>query len=142
MSTPEASAAPYQHRVVSGKPTPRLCTCGVAPVVRYDGDRSPGWSVSCPNRATKAEVRYNRDGKCENTRLRWRTTKDGAISAWNVAMNPTPRRNYIAAEDSAKPRTFCRCGLSLPCNDCLEGTAGFQRKQSHGDASARVRMGG
>jgi len=138
MSTPEASAAPYQHRVVSGKPTPRLCTCGVAPVVRYDGDRSPGWSVSCPNRATKAEVRYNRDGKCENTRLRWRTTKDGAISAWNVAMNPTPRRNYIAAEDSASAGAHCqRCGLRGD-HECLFAH-GFQKKQDFGAAKGFVR---
>jgi hypothetical protein len=129
------------NRVVNGNPPIRPCpACGAIGVVRYESAKSPGWTVVCPNRATVAERKYNRDGKCSNTKIRWRTTKSAAISVWNVECNPNRRKNYDAAEDLRKPRAFCRCGLSLPCNGCLEGTNGFQRKSSYDDASRRVRM--
>ena len=134
----------YQHRVHNGiaAPEPVLClACGSTGAVTYDPDRNPGWSVACPNRAGVAERRYNRDGKCENTRQRFRTTRAGAIAAWNRSQNPAPRRLYVEKEDLSKPREFCKCGLSLPCNSCLFGH-GFQRKADHGDASARFRTGG
>jgi hypothetical protein len=128
------------NRVVNGNPPIRPCpACGAIGVVRYEGAKSPGWAVVCPNRATVAERKYNRDGKWGNTKIRWRTTKSAAISAWNVESNPNRRKNYDATEDLATAAPHCqRCGLRGE-HECLVGH-GFQRKQSYDDASRRVRM--
>ena len=134
----------YQHRVHNGiaEQEPVLClACGSTGAVTYDPDRNPGWSVACPNRAGVAERRYNRDGKCENTRQRFRTTRAGAIAAWNRSQNPAPRRLYVEKEDLSKAEPNCpRCGLRGE-HICLSAH-GFQRKADHGDASARFRTGG
>ena len=122
--------------------TVRPCKdCGAAGVVAFDGKRSPGWFVSCPNRNTERGTPAESVGKCSNTRQMFRTTEAGSIAAWNTAQNPQRRKNYDAATDRKMAAAHCpHCGLRGD-HECLVGE-GFQRKQNHGDPSARVRMGG
>jgi hypothetical protein len=56
-------------------------------------------------------------GKCSNTHQRFRTTKAGAICAWNSAQKPDRPKLYRADIDLewGKDAPRCACGLLLPC---------------------------
>jgi hypothetical protein len=98
------------------------------------------WSVRCAN---------SNDGNHRGVGYRavFGKSEVGVVVAWNrkqkeaLHVAHTGRKNYDEVEDRMKPRAFCKCGLSLPCNSCLVGTDGWQRHAEPGTASARVRMG-
>jgi hypothetical protein len=117
--TERKSLAPRLN-VVVGQEIAKCLTCGAQGVHDYDSEKpSPGHFVSCPNRNTERGVVAETIGKCSNTHQRFRTTKAGAIAAWNTAQKPDGERKEIYdAELDLKwgedaPR--CGCGLLLPC---------------------------
>ena len=136
------------HRVrgnPSAKPLPRIIPCGDCGAIgvhSFRTEKDPGHVIQCPNRRRHHGTAAENAKACRNIMTKYRTTHAAAITAWNHFNNPTARKNYDEIVDMSKPRPLCKCGLSLPCNSCLENTNGFQRLGDHGHPSARVRMGG
>jgi hypothetical protein len=149
-STDTRSLAPYEHRVIGALVPAPCASCGGSPRVYRDPDVNNPFSVRCES----AGQTSHRGG----SKVQFGKTERGAVAAWNLQqanceplgkLTPTPippmptpspiRRHYIEAEDLRAPRPLCKCGLSEPCNGCLDGTPGFQRAQSYGEASQRIR---
>jgi hypothetical protein len=135
-----ASLTEYQHRATFD-PKPEACrVCGAIPTPERRPLRIFPWTVRCVNSG---------DGQHRGVGYRavFGKSERGLVSDWNRKQkvplhDVTGRRNYDEAEDRRRPRAFCKCGLSLPCNSCLVGTHGFQRTSEQGVASGRIRVGG
>ena len=111
------------------------CNCGGAAVVRYHPELTFNYSVRC-ERTGGGKHKGQAPANYGQTRV-------GAILAWNRKQTDRRESMTIARTNPPKEKlalsnSKCRCGLRMPCNECIVGTSGFQRHSDHGDAGRRI----
>jgi hypothetical protein len=117
-------------------PTPRLCLCDREPTIEERGEKHKRFRISCSGRNVEKPGRPSskREG-CRMTGVFYAATRTAAIIEWNAQFRAAP------PPDPKDDVPRCKCGLAMPCNDCLPDHAdGLARYSEPLPASAKIRL--
>ena len=106
--------------------------CKVGSVYQARWERNHPGGPAHPRPAPRAELavellaQYRAAGMDDSAAIRKVAREmgitDHAVRDYRSRLTGT-RHNHSDADDAGKPRPRCRCGLTLPCNNCLPTSA-------------------